>query len=72
MADVLEVFSQNVRRLRIERGLTQEQLAERAGLNLTDVGRVERARRDPGVRVVVKLAHGLGVSIATLFEGIGQ
>jgi len=72
MGDILEAFGRNVRRLRLELGLTQEELAERAGLNLTDVGRVERARRDPGIRVVVKLADGLGVPVAKLFEGIGH
>jgi transcriptional regulator with XRE-family HTH domain len=70
--DALEVFGRNVRRLRTEQGLTQEQLAELAGLNLTDVGRIERARRDPGVRVVMKLADGLGVPVAKLFDGVGD
>lgn len=61
-----------MRRRRTEQDLTQEQLAERAGLNPTNVGRVERGHRDPGVGVVVKLADGLGVSVATLFDGVGQ
>lgn len=56
----------NVRRLRSERGLTQEQVANAAGLSLSDVGRIERGERDPGVRVLAKLARGLGVEVEDL------
>lgn len=66
--DPLEEFSRNLRRLRNERGLTQERLAELSGLHLTDVGRIERAERDPGVRTVARLASGLGVPIVELFR----
>jgi transcriptional regulator with XRE-family HTH domain len=66
----LEVFAANVRRLRQDRALTQERLAELSGLHMTDVARIETQGRDPGVKVVVKLARGLGCSIAELFEGI--
>ena len=50
-----------VRAIREARGLTQEQVATRAGLALSDVGRIERGQRDPGVRVLVRIARGLGV-----------
>lgn len=66
--DALEEFSRNLRRLRKERGLTQERLAELSGLHLTDVGRIERAERDPGVRTVTRLAGGLGVPVPELFR----
>lgn len=68
--DPLDAFAANVRRLRKQRGLTQERLAELAGLHMTDVARIETQGRDPGVRVVAKLAKGLGVSTAALFEGV--
>lgn len=66
----LEVFAGNVRRLRQAQGLTQERLAELAGLHMTDIARIEGQGRDPGVRVVVKVAYGLGVSTAELFDGV--
>lgn len=66
----LEAFAANIRRLRKERGLTQERLAEEAGLHLTDVARIETLRRDPGVKVVAKLAYGLGCPTSELFEGV--
>jgi transcriptional regulator with XRE-family HTH domain len=66
----LEVFAANVRRLRKERGLTQERLAELSDLHMTDIARIETQGRDPGVKVVVKIARGLGCSTSDLFEGV--
>jgi len=68
--DALERFAKNMRDERQRRGLTQERLAELADLHLTDVGRIERAKRDPGIRTVAKIAAGLGVSASVLLEGI--
>ncbi|MGA2165276.1 MAG: helix-turn-helix transcriptional regulator [Solirubrobacteraceae bacterium] len=66
----LDAFAANVRRLRHERGLTQERLAELADLHMTDIARVETRRRDPGVKVVAKIAHGLGVPASELLAGV--
>lgn len=70
MSDPLSIFSANLRAARLERGLSQERLAHIAGLNMTHVARIERGEREPGVRSVAKLAKGLGVSAAVLFDGI--
>jgi transcriptional regulator with XRE-family HTH domain len=59
--DPVTRVGKNVRAIREARGLTQEQVATRAGLALSDVGRIERGQRDPGVRVLVRIARGLGV-----------
>lgn len=66
----LEAFAANVKRLRHERKLTQEALADRAGLSLSDIARIETLRRDPGVKVVAKIAYGLGLPASELFEGV--
>jgi transcriptional regulator with XRE-family HTH domain len=66
----LDAFAANVRRLRHERQLTQERLAEQADLHLTDIARIETRRRDPGVKVVAKIAHGLGVPTGDLLAGV--
>jgi transcriptional regulator with XRE-family HTH domain len=68
--DALEVFASNMRRERKARGMSQERLAELAGLHMTDVGRIERAERDPGVRTVAKIAAGLDIDPSELFAGI--
>lgn len=56
-----KVVGSNVRRLRIERKLTQEQLAHEAGIDLTYVGGIERGRRNPSVKVLGQIADALGV-----------
>jgi transcriptional regulator with XRE-family HTH domain len=66
----LEVFAANVRRLRQERNLTQERLAELADLHMTDIARIETLRRDPGVKVVAKIARGLDVPACELLRGV--
>jgi transcriptional regulator with XRE-family HTH domain len=66
----LEVFAANVRRLRQERNLTQERLAELSDLHMTDIARIETLRRDPGVKVVAKIARGLDVPACELLRGV--
>jgi transcriptional regulator with XRE-family HTH domain len=70
MPDPLDIFAANLRRLRRQRGLSQERLAHNADLNMTHVAKIERGEREPGVRTVSKLAKALGVSAAELFDGI--
>jgi transcriptional regulator with XRE-family HTH domain len=65
-----DVFSDNVRRLREERGWTQEELADNAGLHLDHISKIENRHREPMVRTIAKLAKGLGVTAGPLFEGI--
>lgn len=62
----------NVRRLRIERKLTQEQLAHEAEIDLTYVGGIERCRRNPSVAVLGRIAAALGVHPRELFEEQNQ
>ncbi len=71
MPDPLDTFAVNLRRLRRQRGLSQEGLAQSADLNMTHVAKIERSEREPGVRTVAKLAKGLGVPAGELFAGIG-
>jgi transcriptional regulator with XRE-family HTH domain len=68
--DVLGILAGNIRRLRRERKLTQDALAERASMDASEIRRIESARREPGVNVLVRLARGLGVRPGDLFEGI--
>jgi transcriptional regulator with XRE-family HTH domain len=68
--DWSKVIAVNVRRLRVERKLTQEQLAHDAGIDLTYLGGIERGRRNPSVAVVGRLADVLKVGPAELFDVI--
>lgn len=65
-----KIVGQNVRRLRVERKLTQEQLAHDAEIDLTYLGGIERGRRNPSVSVLGRLAASLGVQPGALFEEV--
>lgn len=62
------IVGANVRRLRVERGLTQEQLAHEAGIDLTYLGGIERGRRNPSVDVLGRLSTALGADPQDLFS----
>lgn len=55
-----------IARLRMERGLTQAQLAERVGVALQQISRWETGGRNPGAKSLVKLAAALGCRIEDL------
>ncbi|HEX5983234.1 MAG TPA: helix-turn-helix transcriptional regulator [Solirubrobacterales bacterium] len=64
-----------VRRLRLEAGLSQEQLAERAGTDLTQVGGIERGVRNPSYTTLLRLANALETrvgKIATLADELRE
>lgn len=60
-------FGARIREIRTEAGLTQEELAHRAGLHWTYIGQIERGERNLSLKNVLKLARGLGVPEAELF-----
>jgi transcriptional regulator with XRE-family HTH domain len=62
-------FGREVRRRRLEQGLTQERLAERAGLTSSCVVRTEGGHRNLSLSTIAQLAQGLGVSVAELLPG---
>jgi transcriptional regulator with XRE-family HTH domain len=62
------VVGQNVRRLRRARGLTQEQLAFEAQIDLTYVGGIERGRRNPSLLVLVRIAEALKIEPRVLLS----
>jgi len=59
-------FGKRVRHRRQECGLTQEQLAARAGLHWTFVGQVERGRRNLTLHNILKLAAALEIDAGDL------
>jgi transcriptional regulator with XRE-family HTH domain len=70
MADPLPTFAANIRRLRAEKGLTQDALALGASMDPAEIRRIESGRRDPGVRVLSRVARGLDVEPAELLENV--
>lgn len=66
--DVRKRLGDNVRRLRREKGWSQEEFADRSSIHRTYVSDVERGARNPTITVVQKLADSLGVSAGTLLD----
>jgi transcriptional regulator with XRE-family HTH domain len=64
-------FADNLRELRKSRGLTQEELAEKAGLHRTYVGSVERGERNVTIDSMDRLAKALDVSVWMLLHPDG-
>jgi DNA-binding XRE family transcriptional regulator len=60
-------FGQHIRRLRLERGLTQTELAELAEIHRTYVSSLEHGRRNVSLGLIYRLADGLGVRVTELF-----
>ena len=68
MRDWRAIVGQNVRRLRQRKGLTQEQLAFEAKIDLTYVGGIERGRRNPSLLVMARIAEALSVPLQRLLD----
>jgi transcriptional regulator with XRE-family HTH domain len=61
-------FSKNLKKFRLERGLSQEDLADECGLHRTYVSSVERGERNITVDNMDKLAIALGVDLSELIS----
>jgi transcriptional regulator with XRE-family HTH domain len=61
-------FAVRVRELRHAKGLSQEKLAEEAGIHRTYLGGIEVGLRNPSLRNVARIAHALGAPLADLFR----
>jgi transcriptional regulator with XRE-family HTH domain len=68
--DVLERFGGNLLRVRQARRLSQESLAERAGIHRTQISLFETGQRQPLLETSIRLAGALEVPISTLIDGI--
>lgn len=65
-------FGALVRKLRLEKDLSQERLGEMCGLHRNYIGAIERAERTPSIVTADKLARALGTTIAGLFSELEQ
>jgi len=68
----LERFGARVRAERERLGVSQEELADRAGLHRTYLGGVERGERNIGLLNLLRIARALGVKAGSLLEESGQ
>jgi transcriptional regulator with XRE-family HTH domain len=64
--NIRKVFGQRVRKLRKQRGISQEKLAHKVGVHRTYMGFIERGERNPTLTNIEKIAKVLRVSIRDL------
>jgi transcriptional regulator with XRE-family HTH domain len=66
--DARKLVGWNVRKLRVELGLSQERLAHEAEIDRSYVGRIERGEENVTIGVLEAIATALQVSVGTLFK----
>ncbi|WP_069384155.1 helix-turn-helix domain-containing protein [Halomonas caseinilytica] len=66
--DSRQTFAKNIRRLRQEAGLSQEELANRAGLHRTYISSIECGQRNVSLDNIFALARALDVPASLLLE----
>ena len=70
--DLKTLLGMAIKAQRASLGISQEELAHRAGLHRTYVSDLERGARNPSIESIEKLAGALQVSVSNLFEGAGN
>lgn len=65
---ILIQFGTKVKKLRLEKGLTQEQFAQKSGLHKNYIGMVERGERNPSLINIEVIAKGLEIDIWELMK----
>ncbi len=63
-----ELISWNMRRLRGEKGISQERLANEAGVDRTYVSRLERELENPSIGILEKITDALGAHVSELLR----
>lgn len=66
--DVMKAFAQTLKRLRIERDLTQHDLVDRSGVSLRMISDMERGMKQPTLSTLIRLARGFDISFMRIVE----
>lgn len=66
--DMRKLVARNVKRIRLAKGLTQEQLAVRSGFSQQYISGLERGQRNPTIVSIYELAQALGVHYLDLLR----
>ncbi len=64
--EIVRLFAERLRELRLSRGMTQAELARRAGVSVTYVSQLESADTAPGIDLVARVAKALGITTTEL------
>lgn len=69
-SEILIKYGQVVRKIRLEKGISQEMLADLSGLHRTYMSDVELGKRNVSLENIDRIANALGVSISEIFKQI--
>ncbi len=72
MQRILAALAKRMKELRKKRGLSQEAFADHAGLHRVAVGWIEQGKRVPSLKTLIKISHGLGISVSELLKGVDE
>lgn len=64
----IEAFAEQMKKIRLKEGYTQNQLAFESGLSLSQIARIETARINPTLSTVFALARTLNIPLTDLFD----
>ena len=70
MASTKEAFGLRVRALREQTGLSQERFADAIGAGRSHLWKIENGKTNPTLEIIVRIARGLDISLAHLFEAM--
>ncbi len=68
MTIITQQFGRRVRKLRTEKRMSQLQLSQESGLDLTTINEIENGNREPMLRTIWKIAKALSVRLNNLFD----
>jgi transcriptional regulator with XRE-family HTH domain len=68
MARIQKQFGDRVRKIREQKGFSQESLAFAAGVHRTYLGGIERGERNPSLKNIASIAKALGIKLSDLFD----
>ncbi len=69
--DTAYELGKRIQYLRLQKKMSQEDLALECNINKNYLSDLERGSRNPTIKIVAKIARGLGISLSELFKGVG-
>ena len=63
----MKTLGQRIKELRIRKGITQKELAEKANLNATWLSQLENDAHTPAMETLIRIAEGLGCKVVVQF-----
>jgi transcriptional regulator with XRE-family HTH domain len=70
LTEIAKLLGERIRNIRKEKGLSQEQLGESAGLHEKYIGQVERGEKNLSIDSLYKISHGLNLTLEELFRSL--